>query len=59
MVDRLRHIVDFLTKEAERLPEEEQNTLAARLEAIADNLQWDELSSDPSYLPRQKGSCQL
>ncbi len=49
MVDRLRRIVDLLAQEAERLPEEDQNSLAVQLEAITDSLRWDELLSDPAY----------
>lgn len=47
MVDRLRHAVDLVVQEAERLSEEEQATLAAQLEAIANDLRWEELFDDP------------
>jgi hypothetical protein len=49
MVERLRRAVDLVTQEAERLTDAEQDALAAQLEALANDLRWEEVLGDPAY----------
>jgi mannose/cellobiose epimerase-like protein (N-acyl-D-glucosamine 2-epimerase family) len=37
-----------LAEQAERLPPDEQDELAARIEVLANELRWEELLNDPS-----------
>lgn len=51
MTDRLRRAVDDVThlaEEAEQLPPDEQDLLAARIEALANDLRWQQLLDDPA-----------
>lgn len=51
MIDRLRRAVDDVThlaEEAEQLPLDEQEALAARIEALANELRWQQLLDDPA-----------